>query len=320
MRPEQRRRLDRFLLVLGALCLGGIALGAAFVGDTERIGAYWTHADIDGSGTARVVEVIDYDFGSNRRHGMLRQLPDVPTTAGFTVTSPSAPDQFAVLPWWFGTELRIGDPLSTISNRHRYTITYPHTGLVQGTRVGWNAVGDGWTVPIGDVEVHLTADRALDDVTCDTGTTGETGGCTAELVGPGHVVVRHDTVDPGEFLTVYATLGAPVDVVAVAPPTGAAPDPGSGWRTPPLIASLAALLGAAALSPLIRRAGREWMWAGGTVDAAFGPDDEHAPQRRVDHSELRDMTTIEFEPPREMSAAVGGAVHLERVHDDHKMA
>ncbi|MEZ5245064.1 MAG: DUF2207 domain-containing protein [Acidimicrobiales bacterium] len=320
MRPEQRRRLDRFWLVLGACCLGGVAIAAAFIGDTERIGAYWAHARIDASGDAQVVEVIDYDFGSNQRHGILRQLPDVPTTATYTVESPSAPDQFQVLPWWFGTELRVGDPDSTISNRHRYTITYPHTGLVQGDRVGWNAVGDGWTVPIGDIEIHLTAERDLGDVACDTGATGDTGGCTAEIIAPGHVVVRHDKVDPGEFLTVYATLGEPVAPVTVVAPTGTAPDPGSGWKAPPVIAALAALLGAAALSPLIRRAGREWMWEGGTVDAAFGPDDEAAPQRRVDHSELREMTTIEFEPPRDMSAAVGGVVHLERVHDDHKMA
>ena len=320
MRPEQRRRLDRFWLVLGAIALGGVAIAAAFAGDTERIGAYWAHAEIDASGTARVVEVIDYDFGSSRRHGMLRQLPDVPTTAGFTVESPSAPDQVQVLPWWSGTELRIGDPASTISNRHRYTITYPHTALVQGTRVGWNAIGDGWTVPIGDVEIHLTADRALDDVQCDRGTTGETGGCTAEVVGPGHVVVHQDEVDAGEFLTVYATLGTPVPIEAVAAPTGPAPDPGTGWRTPPLVAGVTALLGAAALSPLIRRAGRQVMWAGGTVDAAFGPDDERAAPRRVDHRELREMTTIEFEPPRDLSAAVGCVIHLERVHDDHKMA
>jgi len=320
MRPEQRRRLDRFWLVIGAAIMGGLAIAAAFVGDTERIGAYWAHAHVDTTGEAQVVEVIDYDFGSNQRHGLLRQLPDVPTSTPFTVESPTAPDQFQVLPWWLGTELRVGDPNSTISNRHRYTLTYPHSGLVEGDRIGWNAVGDGWTVTIREVEIHVTADRELLDLECDTGSTGTTGGCTAESVGPGHVIVRHDQVDSGEFLTVWATLGGPVGPGLVAVPTGPAPDPGAGWKAPPVIAGLAALIGAIALSPVIRRAGREWMWEGGTVDAAFGPDDPAAPQRRVDHTDLRDMTTIEFEPPRDMSAAVGGIVHLERVHDDHKMA
>ncbi len=320
MRPEGRRRLDRILLVLGALAMGLLAIAGAFIGDTERIAAYWAHADIDSTGNAQVVEVIDYDFGSNQRHGLLRQLPDVPTSATFTVDSPTAPDQFQVLGWWQGTELRVGDPVATISNRHRYTLSYPHTALVSGDRVGWNAVGDGWSVSIRGIEIHVTADRELTDPECDTGATGATGGCTAERLGPGHLVVRHDQVDPGEFLTVWATLGEPVATAAVTAPTGPAPDPGAGWKTPPVVAAVSALLGAIALSPVIRRAGREWMWEGGTVDAAFGPDDPAAPQRRVDHTELREMTTIEFEPPRDMSASVGGVIHLERVHDDHKMA
>lgn len=302
------------------MAVGIVAMVGAFIGDTERIGAYWAHAHIDTDGMAAVVEVIDYDFGSNQRHGMLRQLPDVQRTAPFTVESPSAPDQFVALAWWAGTELRIGDPNRTISNRHRYTITYPHAGLAEGDRIGWNAVGDGWSVPISHVEVHLTADRALSDLACDTGATGDRGGCTIEVVSDGHAVVHHDEVDPGEFLTVYATMGEPVTAGAPLVPTGRAPDPGSGWKTPPVVAALAALVTAALLSPFIRRAGREWVWEGGTADAAFGPGDDLAPRRRVDHTELREMTTIEFEPPRDTSAALGGVIHLERVHDDHKMA
>jgi len=321
MRPEQRRRVDRLAIVLLALVIGVAALIAALAGDTERIGAYWAHAEFEADGSALIVEVIDYDFGSNRKHGLLRQIPDVPPSAPFAVESPSAPDQFQLLPWWLGTEVRVGDPQATISNRHRYALTYPHDGLLLGDRVGWNAIGDGWTIPISNIEIHVTADRELLAPTCDTGGLGDTGGCTITTVSPGHVVVTHDKVSPGRFLTVYATLGAPTTVADVRPPVGPAPDPGSGWKTPPVLAALAALVGASAMSPLIRRAGREWMWEGGAVDAAFGSaDDEPLSERRVDHNELREMTTIEFEPPRDMSAAVGGIVHLERVHDDHKTA
>jgi len=321
MRPEQRRRADRIGIVLSAVVVGVIALIAAFAGDTERIGAYWAHADFDSAGNAQVTEVIDYDFGSNRKHGLLRQIPDVAPSAPFTVESPSAPDQFQLLPWWQGTEVRVGDPFSTISNRHRYELTYPHTGLVIGDRVGWNAIGDGWSVPISEIEIHVSADRELLNPTCDTGRVGDAGGCTVSIAEPGHLVVVHDKVSPGEFLTVYATLGGPAPPTAVTAPRGTAPDPGSGWKTPALLAGLAALLGATLLSPFIRRAGREWMWAGGAADAAFGPtDDAGIPRRRVDHDELREMATIEFEAPRDMSAAFGGVVHLERVHEDHMIA
>jgi Predicted membrane protein (DUF2207) C-terminal domain/Predicted membrane protein (DUF2207) N-terminal domain len=321
LRPEQRRRLDRVLLPFGAAVVGLAALIGAFAGDTERIGAYWAHADIDATGTASITEVIDYDFGSARKHGLLRQIPDVSPTAAFTVDSPTAPDQVAVSPWWLGTELRVGDPDVTISNRHRYTIDYPHTGLIFGPDVIWNAVGDGWDVPVNDVEIHLTSERELLNPSCDTGVLGSTGGCTVEVVGPGHIVVTHDRVDPGEFLTVRATLGAPVTPTLPAPPTGPAPDPGTGWITPTLLAFLAALGGGLVISPMFRRLGREWVWDGGPVVAAFGPDDAAAATRRlVDHDELREMTTIEFEAPRDLSAALGGVVHSERVLDDHKTA
>ncbi len=321
LRPEQRRRLDRFLLPAGAAVIGVAALIGAFAGDTERIGAFWAHADIDATGAAEITEVIDYDFGSARRHGLFRQIPDVAPSAPFSVESPTAPDQVAVNSWWLGTELRVGDPDVTISNRHRYTINYPHTGLIFGPDVVWNAVGDGWDVPVNDIEIHLTSARELRNPSCDTGVLGTSGGCTVQVTGPGHIVVTHDRVDPGEFLTIRATLGSPVTPDLPAPPTGPAPDPGAGWRTPTWLAFLAALGGGSMISPVFRRLGREWVWDGGSVVAAFGPDDEAGATRRLaDHDELREMTTIEFEAPRDLSAALGGVVHSERVLDDHKTA
>lgn len=325
MRPSVRRRLDWVLVPLGALVVGAIATAGALAGDTERIGAYWTHAHINDSGTADVIEVIDYDFGSNRKHGILRQIPDLDFSTPFTVASPTAPDQVEIRRWWVGTELRVGDPNATISNRHRYVITYSHPGLVEGEETAWNAVGDGWPVPIHDVEVHLTADRALLSPTCDTGRLGDTGGCDIEVVAPGHIVVRHETVESGHFLTVAAQLGDPVDTAFPAVPTGTAPDPGLGWLTPGWIGALSAIVAGVVISILYRRLGREWIWDGGSVDAAFGPSamldaDIEMPTRRADHRELADMTTIEFEAPRDLSAALGGVVHVEKVLDDHKTA
>jgi predicted membrane protein DUF2207 len=321
MLPEHRRRLDRLLMVLAAGLVGVAALIGAFAGDTERVGAYWANARIDSTGAAEITEVIDYDFGSARKRGLLRQVPDVSPDAEFTVDSPTAPDQLLVRPWWLGTELRIGDPDVTISNRHRYTISYPHSGLVFGSDVAWNAVGDGWTVPVNNIEVHLTSDRELLDPTCDTGSLGAIGGCDVTVIGPGHLVVEYDRIDPGNFLTVRATLGAAVVPTQPIVPTGPAPDPGAGWITPTWLALIAALTGGVVVSPLIRRLGREWVWDGGPVNAAFGPDTEaDATRRLVDQHELSEMTTIEFEAPRDLSAALGGIVHSERVLDDHKTA
>lgn len=321
MRPGQRRRLDWVWLVLAAVIVGVIAIIGAVIGDTERIGAYWMHAEIDETTTVEVVEVIDYDFGYVSRRGILRQIPDLPPTNRFRVESPTAPDDLLVQSWWLGTELRVGDPNVTITGRHRYRIDYPHDGLIIGDQFAWNAVGDGWDVSAHDVEVHITSARELTDLRCDTGETGAEGGCEIVLVGPGHAVATHDEVSPGRFLTVRATLGAPIVPPVIAAPSGPAPDPGVGV-VPPFIWAVIAAVGAGALvSALYRRAGREWVWDGGTVAAAFGPDgDDPSTSRRVDHADLADMTTIEFESPREYSAAVGGVIHSERVKDDHKTA
>lgn len=325
MRPQRRRRLDRFLLALAAAAVGVVAIVGAVVGDTERIGAYWLHAHIDATGGVEVVEVIDYDFGYVNRRGILRQIPDLAPSTPFSVASPTAPDDLLVQNWWVGTELRVGDPAVTVNGRHRYTIEYPHDGLVLGDEFAWNAIGDGWDVSVHDVEVHVTSDRELSALGCDTGETGADGGCEIEPMAPGHARVRHDEVGPGRFLTVRARLGDAVEPPTITPPTGAAPDPGVGVVPPFVWAAVAALLAGAGVSVLHRRAGREWMWDGGTVAAAFGPDDSASqnravPTRRVDHRELAEMTTIEFEAPREYSAAVGGVIHAERVTDDHKMA
>ncbi|MDW3219076.1 MAG: DUF2207 domain-containing protein [Acidimicrobiales bacterium] len=321
MRPEQRRWLDRFLVLVAAVVAGVVALIGALVGDTERIGAYWMQADIDDTATVNVIEVIDYDFGVIARRGILRQIPDLPPTTDFSVESPTAPDDLLVQPWWLGSELRVGDPNQTVTGRHRYTIRYAHDGLVIGDDFAWNAVGDGWTVSAHEIEVHITSARTLSDLRCDTGETGDEGGCSIELVAPGHAVARHDEVSPGRFLTVRGTLGGPITAPVVAAPTGPAPDPGVGALAPFVWAAVAAVIGGFAVSALHRRAGREWVWDGGAVDAAFGPDElDDAPTRRVDHAELAEMTTIEFESPRGYSAAIGGVIHAERVKDDHKMA
>ncbi|MEZ5165071.1 MAG: DUF2207 domain-containing protein [Acidimicrobiales bacterium] len=318
MRAQGRRRLDRFLLVLAAIVVGGAAIAGAFLGDTERIGAYWTHAHFTGD-HAEVTEVIDYDFGSNRLHGLLRQIPDVEPFAPFSVSSPTAPDEVLIQAWYYGTELRVGDPNRTISNRHRYTLTYPHDGLVFGPEIKWNAVGDGWRVDVHDVEVHITADRELRDPQCDTGPLNRQGGCTVRTVEPGHLVVQFPKVSPGDFL-VSAPRWSGADPTLRPPPpvrrrTPAADGGSPGcwrhsprsppvWSSPPGSGASAGSRCGSAIPPARR---------------SVEPRAE-APARLVDQRELPEMTTHEFEAPRELSAALGGVIHTERVLTDHKVA
>lgn len=311
------------LLALGAAAVGAAAAIGALAGDTERIGAYWTHASVADGGTAEVVEVIDYDFGPQDRHGILRDIPGVDPRAPFVVSSPTAPDQFEVTADFFSTNLKIGDPFTTIRNRHRYRIEYPIDTLVEGERFAWNAVGLEWQIPLNEVEVHVTADRAFTDLECNRGGSGDRGGCEVVQIAPGHLVVETSGLSAREAVTIEATLGAVLDVSPAPPvsPAGPADDPGTGWLLPGIVATATAVVAAAAASHRIRRLGREQVWSGGAADAAFGPPgDAVVGYELIDHEDLARMATIEFAAPRGLSAAAGGIIQDEGVESQHQIA
>ena len=312
------RQRDLWLILGTAVIAGLVTAVGAMWGDTERIGAYWTSAVLDDRGQAQIVEVIDYDFGSwpRKKHGILRDIPGVEQSAEITASSPTAPDQLRVTSTSVDVRLRIGDPYTEISDRHRYRIEYPLGTLVEGDRFSWNAVGTRWLVPIDEVEAHVVAPSEFVDITCDRGRRSAVGGCTAEQIEPGHLVVRTSGLGDAEGVTVSATLGPQLQTPPVAPPppTGPPDDPGLGVAVPALVAVGLTLVGGALAWALIRRIGRERVWAGGTVAAAFGPGrDEVVGIELLDHGQLAEMATIEFEPPEELSAAAGGVVYDEHV-------
>ncbi len=311
------------MLVGGALVTGLAGLIAAAAGDSERMGAYWASASVDADGVAEVTEVLDYDFGVEDRHGIFRDVPLLDPNAPIEVESPTAPDQFVIERNGIETRIRIGDPNATISGRHRYRIDYPiGIGLEDG-RISWDAVGTGWPVSISDIEVHLATAQELTDLQCSQGLAGSWDPCSVSQPEPGHLVVTVDKLDSFEGVTITAT---PAGALAAAPqlptpPTGAAPDPGTGVLPPAGAAAAVALLASGVASIFVRRAGREYVWAGGSADAAFGPQfGEQYPVRRVDHDELASLASTEFAPPKGLDAWQGGVLYAEGVSKDHQVA
>jgi hypothetical protein len=323
MRHNRRRKWDVLWMAVIVVALAVGALVAAAFAEIERISGYWTSATIEESGSARIVEVIDYDFGLETRRGIFRDVPGLAPDAEVTVTATDAPDDTLLQDLGGITRIRIGNPDITITGRHRYTIEYGLDTVVSGDQVAWNAIGTEWGVPIGEVEIHLLAPFELGDLRCDQGGTGAFGGCSAEQVEPGHIVVEASGLDPQEGISIFATAGAALATSpsAPAPPVDAPADPGTGAGPPLLVAFIAAILGVVVTSRVVRRLGREEVYAGGAADAAFGPGPgATAPVRRVDAEELGEMATIEFEPPRDLSATAGGIVLRERVETRHKIA
>ena len=322
MNYRSRRWLDVGLLGLMSVVTGAAAAIAAAAGDSERIDRYWVVAEID-DGRAEITEVIDYDFGANQRRGIFRDIDDLDPEAPVEVSSPTAPDQFVVEPTFGGERIRIGDPDQTISGRHRYRIDYPLDLAGPGERLVWDAVGDRWLVGMAEVEIHLVGATEYTDLLCSTGRAGTWGGCTLEQPEPGYLTVSIDGLSSGEGVTISATPGPALAAApaAVAPPTGQADDPGTGVLLPAAVALVGAIGAAAVTSRLVRRSGRELVWAGGSADAAYGPTfDQHIGTRLVDHAELAELASTEFTPPRDLTAWQGGVLHREGVGQDQKVA
>jgi Predicted membrane protein (DUF2207) len=330
MRTTGRRRLDRILLGLGAVVGGGIVAVGGAVGDGERIPQMWVGAELSAEGGTQVTEAIDYDFGLIPKHGIFRTIPGLAFDSTVTVASATAPDDIAAFtPVYIGgeagMEVKVGDPNTTITGRHRYLLDYqlPRALLLDAAdTLAWDAVGTKWTVPIQRAEIHIVAPWELEGATCHVGAEGATGGCELRTVEPGHLVTEVEDLDPGEGVTVRAERGASLGATpnVPTPPVTAPPDPGVGLLMPAVAAATAGLGSALTTSSLVRRSGRERVGTGGVADAAFAGGGSPTAEVRLDESELAEMATTDFAPPTELAPAQGGLLHAERVRPEHKVA
>lgn len=346
MRSGARRRLDAAVLAAGALVVGAITAVGGALGDAERVTRMWVGATLLDGGGAELVEVIDYDFGvTPDRHGIVRTIPGLSTDSMLEVRSTSAPDGIASkaptsVDGEAGIEIKVGDPATTITGRHRYEIRYDLPRLAAGGHLAWDAVGAQWTVPVSLTEVHLVAPWQLDHLVCSAGASGATGGCTLRQPEPGHLVAVVGSLDPGEGVTIAADRGAPLGSTPPlpTPPADAPPDPGAGLARPAGVASLAALLAAAGGSRAVRRAGRERVGAGGAADAAWagsrrapdpgqpvGAAGSAAPpppsgEVLLDEEGLAALATTELSPPSGITPSMGGVILAEAVRPEHKVA
>ena len=338
MRTRTRRRLDAALVVAGGLALGGVAVGAGALSDTERVRLLWARAELTpagesaggAGGEARITELVDYDFGIVSRHGIFRDVPGLSPETPVAVDT-DAPDDLEVTPTSVdgeaGAHIRIGDPSTTVSGRHRYRIEYPLPAVVEGSVVDWDAVGSAWEVPIEEAELHVVAPFELERPDCFVGAEGSLSRCDVRQVEPGHLVATARDIDPGEAMSIEAAAAAALATPPTPPqpPAEPEPDPGTGLLPPAAAAAAAALAAGVPAVVVARRAGRERVAVGGPSDAAWaGGTPGGVPAGdgyvRVDQDELAAMATTEFAPPEGLSPPQGGIVLTEQVRPEHKVA
>ena len=115
-------------------------------------------------------------------------------------------------------DIKIGDPDTTITGLHTYTITYDVRGALFKTNdaveLYWNATGNGWQVPISSARVEIVTPQGLlgSDQTCYAGTLRSTTRCDAASLGNVALFIGQN-LSSGEGLTIAQALSSDVPVV-----------------------------------------------------------------------------------------------------------
>ncbi|MFC3571703.1 DUF2207 domain-containing protein [Streptomyces yaanensis] len=297
---------------------GAVAVARAGA-NTERVTTMWVGARIAADGSARITEVIDYDFGHDgtTKHGIYRDLPDLPydeeaAEVAVTLDGARVPWELTTGDYYLepnghreiATRIKVGDPGRSVNGLHRYRVQYTLQGVVRKGRLAWNAVGTGWRIDRSRVEIHVVAPYALTGPRCVHGTDGSHKSCTVESAGPGQLTVTLDRLKGKEGLTLYASRGqgSTGQAALPAPPTGTAV--GTSLTYPGRVALSAAglALAAAALTiGLLRFVGR----------------DPAAPEG-ADGTPATDGSSPT--PPQGLGPAQGGILLAERVEPQHQVA
>jgi hypothetical protein len=143
---------------------------------------------IQDDGHLEITEVIAYDFGSNEKHGIFRDIPTrfrfdakhdrvYPLTLRSVTADPaSTPTDTKVSEVGNLTRIRICDPDITVTGQHTYVITYSVEGALNHFQdhdeLFWNGIGTEWDVPIEHGETIVTAPAGITQVTCFSGPQG----------------------------------------------------------------------------------------------------------------------------------------------------
>ena len=322
----RRTLLSTFAAGALLLLLGGSAAGQS---GGEVIHSYVVEIRILDDGDLAVTETIDYDFGSELRHGIFRTIPSrfpyddvndrVYPIEDVSVESPTAPADVEVSEEGGTTTIRVGDPDVEISGLHTYVLTYRVEGALNGfpdhDELYWNAIGDEWQAPIERAAVTVIAPASIERVACFQGYEGSTEPC-ARATNDG----SRGTFRPGRELAAFEGL-----TVVVAIPKGAVPEPApileerwSAGRAFSInagtVAGAVAVLGlfGGLLGRLWWREGRDRRFIGSQIDQVMGSpsgDSEQVPLGEGDAE-----APVEFAPPENVRPGQIGTLLDERAN------
>ncbi len=306
-----------------------VALSILFVGLLALVGAIGQNAQDekieqlqvvvqgDGESGVRITETIDQDFGTKSKHGPQLVVPeDFGAPTDVTASSKDAPDDVNIDEAPFdspvqGTRIRVGDPDVTVSGQHRYVISYVlPTARFASPTFSLDAVGAESDIPIEDVMV-VFAGISLENPTCTVGSAGSDQPCRFERGAP--LRLSYDRLDPHEGITVSGEVTEWRSNSGIAPPPIPERRTDNTGITALWTMALGVLAAGATYLWSVRRGANEVVGFG-AAEAAHGVAGPGPGQtRKVSDSELAEMTTIEFAPPKGIEPWQGAVVYTEEL-------
>jgi uncharacterized membrane protein YgcG len=297
---------------------GGLAIGfptQASAAEGEQLRTLTINAELQDNGDLQVEETIVWDFsGTYGKRGIFRYVPEkrpwtgkrpegardwekferitevdwrsvssptgAPTGTDFSTERYVGPDGDTVY-----SVVRIGDADLTVSGLQTYTIRYVIEHAVTDGVLQFTAVGEGWTVPVGNVTVNLAVPMAAGaKPVCLRAVISDT--CAVSVRGD---VVVTQAVGAGVEIEVPVSPALPVRsprIEAVHSLRGA-----FDYEGVPGAMGALGVVGAIAGSIIAGRKGRDRVFASGS---ALGQAGDTERPRKLNE---RLASPVEFEPP-----------------------
>jgi len=202
----------------------------------EHIASYVSNIDIRTDGKIEISEWIEYDFGTNARHGIFRTIPtDKVNEKGEplrmnlenveVVDEKDTKYKFSTSQEGENFVIKIGDADKTISGVHTYRIRYTVSGAMSYfsdvDELYWNSIGTKWEVPIENVLVKIKIPSEVNQsnlqYTCFFGAKGSMDNriCTIDVTSD-QVAFAAQNLNPHEGLTTVVRF--PMGVIKVLEP------------------------------------------------------------------------------------------------------
>jgi uncharacterized membrane protein YgcG len=274
---------------------------------------------IEPSGDLLITETIVQEFGSTPRHGIIRFIPNrlryddefdrvYPIELLSVTASPNTPTDVETTDENGNFSIRIGDPDTEITGRHTYEIVYRVQGAMNGfadhDELFWNAIGDQWEQPIGQMNVHVTGPEPITRVACFQGIVGSTVPCDSAEIrhekGKGDALFAESNLPAFQAMSVVVAL-PPGTVESTAPILDERFSLDKAFsRTPVTVGGGMGLLVlvVGGLGFVMWRRGRDVRFKGSQIDQVMGGAAD-AETQQVPLLE-RNVDVVEFAPPEDL--------------------